>query len=127
LNDLNDFSRIVTKLHFTKNQSYHLINCIYAALGPQFTLKMRVKKKAICQIIAVIISFCLVMTLIIYVATKSNSRPRTPDGTIPPKLVEIQYTRKGRIRTNKPWVDTLPTKPVSNFLNIAYLKKSLEN
>ena len=56
---------------------------------------MRLKPKLICQIIAVIISFIVIVSLIIYVAVTVNKRPRTPDGTIPTRGEREVYTIKG--------------------------------
>ena len=78
-----------------KDQCIKLINVINIKLPTLVQATMRIKAKLIIQIVCIIISFILVIALIAYVAKHINTRPRTPDGTIPTKGEIKVYTIKG--------------------------------
>ena len=89
-------------------------NQCYSQGYSQSSSNSRMNKKArlICCIVAVIISLCLLITVIYYIASTTNSRPRTPDGTKPTKAPPKKSTVE-TWKNKKVWVDTLPTKPAT--------------
>ena len=82
------------------------------AQSPSYS-RMNKKARLICCIVAVIVSLCLLITVIAYIVSSTTNRPRTPDGTKPTKAPP----KKSTVETWQPvkdvWVNTLPTRPAT--------------